>query len=273
MKIKKFFLLASVSIFLFSCNSVNKKNVKETVENFFTAYQSSDFSEATSIYPKVSSLKGNFRKSSKIDIDEKDIWVINENKIIVNLTHHWINPLGVDNSSKMRFYLSKEGDKYKIIDSKNFCVYDGLDLYKYAVNQGNINLSKDTTDVLLAKKLEDAQSDFNLAKLIVKRDIIGGLEVSWNWETGYYANYASGRGVVKNNSPYPIKSPKYHVTYYKNDGETVITSDDGYVCYDILRPGQSKSFSWFTSYAGKASQTGVTVDCDEEWISEIVANL
>lgn len=273
MKIIKILLLAPISFFLFSCNSVNKKDVKETVENFFTAYQSSDFSETTSIYPKISSLKGNFRKSSKIDIDEKDIWVIDENKIIVNLTHHWINPFGVDNSAKMRFYLSKEGDKYKITDSKNFCMYDELDLYKYALNHGNINLSKDTTDVILANKLEDAQSAFNLAKLSVMGEINRGLDVSWNWETGYYANYASGRGIVKNNTPYPIKSPRYHVTYYKSDDKTVITSDDGYVCYDILMPGQSKSFSWYTSYAGNASRAGVTVDCDEEWINEIVANL
>ena len=46
------------------------------------------------------------------------------------------------------------------------------------------------------------------------------------------------------------------------------------VCYDILMPGQSTSFSWYTSYVGNATRANVKVVCeDEDWIEEIIANL
>ena len=95
-----------------------------------------------------------------------------------------------------------------------------------------------------------------------------------NWEKGYYSDYASGRAVVTNNTAYPVKRPKYKVTYFKSDDKTIVTTDDGIVCYDMLMPNQSRSFSWYTSYVGNASRARADVECsDNDWIEEITANL
>lgn len=258
-----------------SCQSVNKDKVKETVENFFSAYRVADVATAVSIYPKLTSLRGDFRKSSSIDLNSNDIWVINDSNIIVNLTHHWVNPFGADNTAKMRLYMTKKGDKYEIVDSKNFCMYDEEKLYNFACKTGAIQLIRDTTDVTISKKIDDVELMFYSAKEHIKSDIRNGLSISsMNWEKGYYSDYASGRAVVTNNTKYPIKQPKYKVTYFKSDDKTIVTTDDGLVCYDVLLPNQSKSFSWYTSYVGNASRARVDVECnDNAWIEEITVNL
>lgn len=83
--ILKLLFVLSISIFFQSCRLVNKEDVKETVLNFFSAYRDTDLNQAVSIYPNMVKLKGSFRKSSSIDIDLKDIVVIDESKIIVSI--------------------------------------------------------------------------------------------------------------------------------------------------------------------------------------------
>lgn len=274
---RKFFLLMlfSTSIFLQSCQKINKERVKETVVNFFSAYKDDDFSQIYSIYPNFANLKGPFRKSSSIDIEPKDIVVAKDNKIIVSITNHWTNSYGVDYSAKMKIYIEKQDETYKILDTKNFCVYDDDKLYKFACKTGAISFGSDTTDVSISAKMLNCTSMYDYIKNIIKGEIENGLTINngWKWETGYYSDYASGRAIVTNNSSYPIKRPKYKITYYKSDNKTIVTTDDGVVCYDILEPGQSKSFSWYTSYAGNAQKANVKVICDDEdWIDELVLN-
>jgi hypothetical protein len=277
MKSKTLLILLGLtaSIFLQSCQTVDKEQVKETVINFFSAYRDNDFLQVSSIYPNIVNLKGQFRKSSSIDIELKDISVVNDSNIIVDITHHWVNPWGVDNTAKMKLYVAKQGETYKILDTKNFCMYDNMKLYNFACKTGAINLRRDTTDVSISAKMSDVTPMYALAKTVTKHEITNSLSINkgWKWETGYYADYASGRAVVTNNSPFPIKQPKYKITYYKSDDKTVVTTDEGIVCYDILMPGQSKSFSWYTSYVGNAARAKVTVVCDnEEWIEDIISN-
>lgn len=279
MKIRTIFFLVlyslTTSIFLQSCQTVDKNKVKEIVINFFYAYRDNDFLQASSIYPNIVYLKGDFRKSSSIDIELKDIIVVNENNIIVNITHHWINPWGVDNTARMKLYIEKQGETYKILDTKNFCIYDNVKLYKFACKTGAIDLMRDTTDVSISKKISDVKYMYDLFLTATKYEIAKGLNINkgWKWESGYYSDYASGRAVVTNNSIYPIKQPKYKITYCKSDN-TVVTTDEGCVCYDILMPGQSKSFSWYTSYIGDATKAKVTVICDDEaWIEDIILNM
>ena len=274
--IMTFLLGFSVCVFLQSCQSVNKEDVKETVKTFFSAYRDSDINQAVSIYPNIVNLKGSFRKSSSIDIDLKDIVVVNDSNIIVSITHHWVNPWGVDNTAKMKLYMKKYGEKYTIFDSKNFCMYDDVKLYNFACRTGAIRLRRDTTDVSISSKISEVEPMYDLAKTHIKYKIANGLSINkgWKWETGYYGDYASGRAVVTNNTELPIKQPKYKITYYKSDDKTIVTTDEGVVCYDILMPGQSTSFSWYTSYVGNATRANVKVVCeDEDWIEEIIANL
>lgn len=266
----------STSTFLQSCQSVNKEEVKETVLNFFSAYRDNDVSQAVSIYPNITKLKGSFRKSSSIDIDIKNIVVVNDSNIIVSITHHWVNPWGVDNTAKMKLYMKKHSEKYKIKDTKNFCMYDEVKLYDFACKTGAISLRRDTTDVFISLKIAEVEPMYALIKTHIKNKIATGLSINkgWRWETGYYGDYASGRAVVTNNTGLPIKQPKYKITYTKSDDKTIITTDEGIVSYDVLMPGQSTSFSWYTSYVGNATRANVKVVCeDEDWVEEIITHL
>lgn len=272
---KSTLFIAALFVLLTSCQSVDKKKVKETVESFFSAYRGEDVKTATDIYPDLQSLCGQFRKSTSIDLNTDDIIVVNDTNIIVKLTHHWVNPFGADNSTNMRLYLAKEGSQYKIRDSKNFCSFENMPIYRFGCKTGAINLSRDTTDRQISAALILTSPMFQNAKERIKSDITNGLTISsLNWQRGYYGDYASGRAIVTNNTNYPIKRPQYTVTYSQGENGTVITSDNGTVCYDVLMPGQSKSFSWYTPYVGNATWANVMAECtDDEWIEEILNNL
>lgn len=271
-----FSLMSVVCIGLQSCQSVDEEKVKETVETFFDAYVDEDVNLAVSIYPNIINLKGKFRKSTSIDIDVKDIIAVSDTNIIVKFTHHWVNPFGADNTTRMRFYMQKRGERYQIVDSKNFCSYEDLQLYDFACKTGAIVLCRDTTDVMLSDQMTLAMPMLELAKTHVRLQIANGLTINknWRWETSYYGDYASGSAVVTNNSQFPVESPKYEVVYYLSDDKTIVGADNGYVCYDIIMPGQSRSFSWFTSYVGNASRANLKVVFDDEnWIDNLLENL
>ncbi len=88
--------------------------------------------------------------------------------------------------------------------------------------------------------------------------------VHWSWESGYSGS-ASGQGIVRNSSTFTIPKLKYKITY-KNELGNSITSDDGYVSYGPLEAGESKSFTFFTSYVGGASQASIELLFDEDMI-------
>lgn len=256
-----------------SQTSINPEKVNETIEKFFKAYRDDDINTIVSIYPNVISLGGEFRKSSNIDFDINDIIIVNNNYIITDVTHHWINPYGADNVTCIKLHMIKVGDSYKIIDSKNFCIYDESKLYNYACKTGAIKSNLDTTDIAISQKMLNVTEMYDKAKDLIKNRISSGLKIeNWKWETGYYNDYATGKAIVKNNSIFPIKAPKYIVTYLYNNN--TITTDEGYVCYDVLMPEQSRSFSWYTSYVGYANKANIKVVCeDESWIEDIIDHL
>lgn len=269
-----------LTVFLQSCKSTDKENINEEilvkekveamVENFFSAYNSNDLVKIFEIYPTVINLKGDVRESSNINID--DIIVYNDVYIVVNITNHWVNPLGVDEVAKIKFYVTKKGETYKILDSKNFCLYKDIKLYNFALKTGAIDIFRDTTDIAISDRMTSATEfyDFNIDK--ITKDIKYGLNINkgWKWESPYFSDYATGGAVVTNNSIFPVRFPKYVITYKYNNG-TVVTTDEGYVCYDILSPGESRSFSWYTPYVGGATQASIKVICDDkDWVIEIL---
>ena len=268
----------SISPCLFSCNGVKRKEAKQVVETFYTAYKSEDFKTMYKCYPQIASLKGNFRKTTRLDINEDDIWVLKSGKIIVNAEHHWINPYGSDNVSSMRFYLEKKSvdnkDTYQIYDSKNFCMYDDSPLYTYAHKTGCLSLLSDTTDVTISDKIDKVTDMFEVKKARVRKNITDNLKLSsFDWERSHYGDSASGRGVVTNNSKYPVYQPKYKITYRAQKNGNVITMDDGVISYGTILPSESKSFVFYTSYIGNAHWARVDVninDESDEWIEKLI---
>lgn len=274
-----------LTISLQSCNStdqetVNEDNlvrqkVKTMVENFFSVYKSEDILKTFEFYPNIINLKGDFRKSSSIDLNIDDIIIFNDVYIVVNLTHHWVNAFGVDYIEKIILYVTKKGDTYKILDSKNFCLYNDIKLYNFALKTGAIDIFRDTTDITISDKIASTTELYNLTLDKIETNIKYGLQVNkgWKWESSYYSDYATGGAIVTNNSLFPIKNPRYIVTY-KYDNGAFVTSDEGYVCYDVIMPGESRSFSWYTPYIGNATKANLKVVCDDkEWVEEIIVYL
>ena len=64
---------------------------------------------------------------------------------------------------------------------------------------------------------------------------------------------------------------KYRVKYYDRY-DNLITEDDGYITYDVLKAGRSKSFSFYTSYVGNAQRAKISVEFDDELILKYLAD-
>lgn len=85
-------------------------------------------------------------------------------------------------------------------------MYDDVKLYDFACKTGAINLRCGTTDVSISANMSDVAPMYALEKVAIKFEITDSLSINkgWKWETGYYADYASGRVVATNNSSFPI---------------------------------------------------------------------
>lgn len=259
-----------------SCSTVDKEQVKETILDFFSAYHNEDGLKVMEIFPNCVNLEHGFTlKFTSVDVELKDILVVNDSNIIATVTHHWVNPYGTDNPTKMKFYLKKNDEKYEILDTKNFISYKNDKLYNFARNTGAIISYLDTTDICISKKISGVEKFYNRTKERIKTSINWNLQVGkgWRWEVLDYSDYAIGRATVTNNTKFPIPEPKYKITYCKSDDKTIVTTDEGTITYGVLAPGQSVSFSWSTPYVGNASRAKVDVVCDEECIEEIISNL
>lgn len=74
----------------------------------------------------------------------------------------------------------------------------------------------------------------------------------WTWAY----NYATYEGQVRNLANRPLRYVKAVVTYYTADG-TFITSDDSYIQYTTLLPGQVSPFKVMTRYNPAMHKAGV----------------
>lgn len=255
---------------LSSCNAKRKELAESTVKNFFSAIKNGDESKLTELYPDFSNI-GSYYKSDEIII--KETAILKNKEIAVTVENSYTNGYGKKFNQTIIVYLRPEDtDKeiYKIHDTKGLNNFEEKDEYKFALKTGCIDNSADLTDQEIAKKLEIA------SKMMVNYAVETLVELktnvkvtSWSWETGYGGS-ASGKGIVKNNSTFNIPKLKYKVTYYDSYNNE-ITSDDGYVTYDVLEAGHSQSFTFYTSYVGSASSARIILDFDTEMLLSYVA--
>jgi hypothetical protein len=279
MNTKSLTLLPFICIFalLFvSCNGKRKEKAKQVVSQFHQAFKSEDVQETLKLYPNISVLKGDFFKTDELEIKgacvlpEKDVLVIAENK--------WTNGFGQKNTRLMKFFVrefEENGEKiYKIYDTKNFVDITDTRLYRIGLKGGAINLSSDSTDVSISRKLRDIEPQYR-AMINSMRDIIynGISYTGFNWKKGYYCDYAYGSCSVLNNSGVPIKNPRYKITYYKSDNETIVATDDGTICYGWWYPGETKRVSWYTSNVPSSARYAtidLVLDYNDDWIEEVI---
>lgn len=58
---------------------------------------------------------------------------------------------------------------------------------------------------------------------------------------------------------------------YKDYSGNEITSDDGYISYNEFEQGESKSFTFYTSYVGGASKASIELKYDDKYIMNYLA--
>jgi len=270
-KITQLSLAFILAVALLGCSGKRKELAENTTKNFFSAIKNDNTSKMEELYPNFENI-GTYYKSDEVVITETKL--LEDKKISVTVDNSFTNGFGKKFNQTITLYLKPEEtdkDIYKIYDSKGLTGYEDKDEYIFATKTGVIDKSTSLTDQEIAEKLEIAN------KMIVKYGIETLIELkshvnvsSWSWESGYGGS-ASGKGIVKNNSTFDIPKLKYNITYYDRN-ENQITTDDGYVTYDMLPAGGSKSFTFYTSYVGNAKTARILLDFDTDMIIKYVVN-
>lgn len=258
-----------LALILSSCGKDQKLIDSENATlTFFKSVKEGNEDLMKKTYPNISTFDS-YYKSDSIKIKESKF--VNDSLISVSVTNYFTNGFGKKSTKDIELYLLPDSLKTytKIIDSKGMTDHNENELYSFAVKTGCIKKT-DTTDVQINEKYLDAyllSRSYTVDKLI---DFMTEVRVvDWSWESGYGGS-ASGKGIVKNNSTFDIPKVKYKVTYKDRSGNE-ITSDDGYVTYDVLRAGSSESFTFYTSYvSSRASKASISLDFDEDMIKKYV---
>ncbi len=263
MKLKlTIFTLLIVTVFI-SCESSKLKNEAALkAKEFFSVLKDGDEKKLVSLYPGFEYFD-TYYKSDSARINSTS----EENGIItVSVHNRFMNPYGKVSEKDISLMFKKDSlGQLNMIDSKGLSGFDEKDEYKFGINTGCINKNSDTTDQQVLKAIKKA----NAVMLDKATDIYLELKneikvVNWNWESGYGGS-ASGKGIVKNNSTFSIPQLKYKITYKTSSGDQV-TSDDGYISYDAIDAGESKSFTFYTSYVGDATSASIELIFDDELI-------
>lgn len=271
--IKKLTQTVAVVLFLttiIGCTGKRKELAENTVKEFFGAIKNDNESKLTDLYPDFSKI-GTYYKSDEIII--KETKALKDKKVSVIVENSFTNGFGKKFSQTITAYLEPDVNNkevYKIFDTKGIAGFEEKDEYIFATKTGCIDKNADLTDQEIAKKLEIANKMMIKYAVDMMFELRANIKVtSWSWESGYGGS-ASGKGIVKNNSDFSLPKLKYKITYFDRS-DNQITSDDGYVTYDKLDAGDSKSFTFYTSYVGNASSANISLDFDTELVLSYVA--
>ena len=273
LKNKPIIIIGAIAFVLFggiyACNKHKEGKIKDVTETFFKAVKESNEDAMKKNYPSVSNLNY-YAKSDNINI--KNVKSIGDDRYEVSLTNSFTNGFGKKSDTEMTMYVKATDEGYIIYDSKGFMMYDDDDIiYKYAKNNGmladNSKSDQDKAKVMkeaiakIASKLSDLR-DYLERNVTIK---------SWNWETSYYGDSASGKAIVKNNTSLNLEKVKYRVKYYTKS-DSYITEDEGYVSYNAIPAYGSYSFTFYTSYVGNASRANLKLEFNDEELLEIIAS-
>ncbi|HBZ67617.1 MAG TPA: hypothetical protein DEO70_12335 [Bacteroidales bacterium] len=247
-----------------------KKNAESQVLEFYSAVREGNEEKMKALYKGATNLSS-YYKSDTATI--KEIMIVENNKIEIKTINQFTNGYGKKFNQEIDFYLKPDSVNeldYIIYDSKGLCGYDDNSTYSFGMKTGCISKG-DKTDQEIAKKLKIADELLLLKSLDVYLDLKKNVNiVNWSWESGYGGS-ASGKGIVKNASTFNLPDLKYKITYKDYYGNE-ITTDDGSVTYDKFYAGESKSFTFYTSYVGDASKASIELVFDDKMIMDYVAS-
>lgn len=260
---KQYLLFPLFALFLFSaCNSGDKKASEKTVRDFYAALKQEDTLKIKSFYPDFEKL-GGYYKSDKIEIlstDETD-----DGQMEVKVKNSFTNLKGKKFSQEISFFCQKNPKKpggFIISDSKGIYGFDETREYQFALQTGFIKPENELTDQETAAKILKSQ---HLLEILYKEKMEAlRKEVvieNWGWEYGYDNTHANGHGTVVNRSNEDFGIVKYTLTFVDSQGG-ITQTDDGYLCYDTLRKGESKDFTTMTSQIGAATKAYIQIQYD-----------
>lgn len=256
-------LSGMICIVASSCKSdKTKKEAEAKAREFFSAIKNENEEELSRLYPGISNFEHYFKSDSGKIVSTSEASGI----ITVTVDNRYTNTFGKLSEESIRLY-------YKVDSIGNANLYDTKGLTDFAENNNYIFASKtgcivsriDTTDQQILRKLKRAKEVMLDKAVALYLELKTNIRViNWNWESGYGGS-ASGNAIVWNGSTYRIPKLRYKVTYRDQIGNP-ITTDDGYVTYDGLDAGESKSFTFYTSYVGGASKASIELLFDDDVI-------
>ena len=266
--LKQLAFLLIGTLILTSCGY--KKEAQTVVQDFFSALKAENEERMVELYPELDSIRKYWKSDTMII---KSIDKLSNDEYQVALTSKYTNGIGKTTVTEMTFFTrpvnkDKPGEGYTIYDSKGFASLNDDLFYKFAKRRGYLKEAGLTDQQILQKIAESRQALVENVKKFVQylheHVTVEGL----TWDA--LSDYASGRGVVKNNTEYRLPNLKYVVTFYKEDGSE-LTQDTGVITYSELRPHGMESFSFFTQYAGRAARAKVVLDFDTEFVLSVAA--
>jgi hypothetical protein len=263
-----FYALALMLGAFLSCNSSKiKKEAERITRDFFDAVKVGNENKMRNIYPGVKNLSA-YYKSDSISVNAI---IIDDSMVTVIVHNRFLNSFGKIFEQNISLYFKQGANgNLSLFDSRGLTDFYDNDEYNFALNAGCLDMKIDTTDQRIADKLEKSKLVMLEMAVNVYSELKNDIRVTeWNWETGY-DGYASGRGIFYNGSRFSVPKLKYKVTYYDFQGNPV-TSDDGYVTYESLNPGESKSFIVYTSYVGSARRARVEPIIEDDLIFKYLA--
>jgi len=260
------FILSSL---FYNCGQdQNLINSEDVALRFFKGIKGGNEDLMKKYYPNISIFES-YYKSDSIKIN--DSRYLNDSLILVSVMNYFTNSYGKMTTKDIDIYFLPDslGLYSKISDSKGLSNQLENELYSFGINTGIIK-NTDTTDVQINRKYFNASLlsyKFTLEKLLDFKTNVNVID--WSWRIGYGSS-ASGKGIVKNNTTYDIPNVRYEIAYKDRLGNE-LTTDHGYISYDVLRAGASKSFSFYTSYvSNQASKASISLEFDEDMIKEYV---
>ena len=258
----------SFAIVIFSCEGSKLKKEAETkAKDFFAVLKDGDEKRLTLLYSGFEKFDTYYKSDSILinSCSEKN------NVITVSIHNRFTNGFGKITEKDIYLLFQKDSaGQLKIIDSKGLSNFANNNEYIFGINTGCIRKEYDTTDQQILKALKKAKRVMFDQAVNVYIELKSQLQiVNWNWESGYGGS-GSGKGIVKNSSTFSVPKLKYKVTYKTSSGDPV-TSDEGYITHDGIDAGESKSFTFYTSYIGNATKASIDLTFDEELIYNYLA--
>lgn len=251
-----------------SCESSKLKRESEIkAKEFFAALKSGDEKRLTILYSGFSKFDA-YYKSDSVSVSNSSE---KNNVIAVSVHNRFTNGFGKLTEKDISLIFQKDSSgKLKIIDSKGLSDFADKNEYIFGINTGCIRKESDTTDQQILKALEKTKVVMLDKALNVYMELKTQLRiVNWDWESGYGGS-GSGKGIVRNGSTFSVPKLKYKVTYKTSSGD-LVTSDEGYITYDAIDAGESKSFTFYTSYIGNATRATIDLDFEEDLIYNYLA--